>query len=681
MIQSIPRLTNNSIYDIMVNKIDVRTAILQVIQIKEMSSRNSSRMFKLAISDGEYYAPAILSSKLNEKIDSGDIQKNSIVLINEYYLIPSVNKDKLIIKGIEPFCLFSSLIGKPHLIFSNTEQSVQRNDDNNSFPSSQDAQNSQDTKIIFSPPLPNIQNKDETQITLMNNALTGRIQQLPQNEFSFDQPQQINYTPDQNQGSDQYSSLSQNSIIDQESTVDTNPELIHDLPSYYPNTYQNTSQRHACIGIDLLNPYICNWSILARVTLKGSMLNYTRDGKSSKLFNITMKDKTDSEIRGTFYNDQADIFYPIIEQDQVYQISGGLIREKNSRFNSTLHDYEICFNSTTTFVPMIDDHTIGKLTYRFKKLSTLPNISPKTTVDILGYVITVGPIQVLTSKYGDKTYEKRDIVICDDTNVKCDMTLWEDVARDFPSHGGFIVAFKDAKLSDFKGRTLSSSSTLIINPTWIDEAEKLQRWIFECISENGFDFDKMESISSGSEVTRSSFFLSQINDLDFSNNEKSEYGSSIVSISDIIVSKKIYYNACPNPECKFKGLSTSNDGSFFCSKCQKIIEKPAYRYMFSVKVKDFSGSTYMSLIGDDQIGAIITGMTAEELKERTDELDETEIRKLIQEKFFTELNVKYRIKSEEYNGNNQVKINIFSAQPLNYKEGALFFANEISKFS
>lgn len=678
MIQSIPNLTNGAIYDIMISKKKLQSVILQVIQIKEM--RSPIKKYKIALSDGDYYTSSILSSQLNAKIESGDLQTNSIVVLNDFHLMATLDKDILIIKNIDTICLFSSLIGNPSNIVSISSQTSQVIENNNSSNNSQGnnrsylfSQGQNDNIELHS--LQNSQNNNNNQTFNNNDNLPNKTQnELPVRPHNSSQQSQLtpNYNQETNENQEMNSKAYQNE--------NRNSELQQQRLQTFFNATQNTARRHAYIGIDILNQYIPYWTILARVVMKGTIFNYVgKDGKPGKVLNITLKDKTGSEIRGTFYNDQVTVFEPIIEQDKVYEITGGMIKEKNPRFNTTPHDYEISFNSTTKFTPMPDDHTIGKLEYRFKKLADLPNISPRSSVDIIGYVVSVGEIQQLLLK-DNRTANKRDIVLYDDSNVKCDMTIWDKEATDFPNEGGFIVAFKDAKISEFKGRSLSSSSTLIINPNF-PAAHVLQSWINQCISDPNFDFNKIATVSNGGEATRSFIYLSEINEFDLGTHEKPDYGSAFVTLSDIMLNRRLYYVACPNPECKFKGLIITDNQSFFCDRCQRIIENPAYRYMFTIKVQDFTGSTMMSFVGDDQVGALITGKTAEEWHNETCDLEETDIRQIIQEKFFTMLKVKCRIKSDNYNNRSYVKTNIITAQNLDFADGARFFANEINKYS
>lgn len=673
-----------------------QNSILQIIQIKEMTSKTASRKFRIALSDGDYYTSAILGSQLNPLIESNDLCQNTIIMLKEFTLTPTIDKQLLIAINVEPVMQYHSIIGNPNNVLSVSQQNSgigsqiirqqhqqhtemsnsnsrpipqEINNNSNSRQATQETNNSNNSnsRPVTQENVNQLANStiptEQSRIDSLNKP-TSSVNQIPYSQHidlisSSDQSQQIQPPP---------------------SNQDKNRESSQKVISNFFNATQNTARRHAYISIEMLNPYIISWTILARVVMKGTIFNYVgRDGRPGKLFSVTLKDRSDSEIRGTFFNDQVDINYPIIEQDKVYQVSGGLIKEKNPRFNSSPCDYEISFNSSTKFVPMPDDHSIGKLTYRFKKLADLPNIPPKTAVDIIGYVISVGEVQTINLK-DNKTTEKRDIVICDDSNVKCDMTLWDKDAKDFPNDGGFIVAFKDAKLSDFKGRTLSSPSNIIIRPTF-PEANEIQNWIIDSQSNDSFDFNKMVTVSNGGESTRSYIYLSQINDLELGTHEKPDYGIIFATLQDVMLNRKLYYAACPNPDCKYKGLTITNDQSYFCDRCQRIVESPVYRYMFSIKVQDFTGSTFMSFLGDDQIGSLFTGMTALEWHDETDALEENEVRQIVQQKFFMNLKLRCRIKTDQYGGKSSIKTNIFAAQSLDYAEGARFFANEINKYT
>ena len=652
---SIPLLDHHGIHEIMIRNNILPSPTFQIIDIKKFGS--AATKYKLTLSDGNYFTVAFLNQRLNHLIENDEIKNLTVIRILDYIVHPTHDRPLIVIQNLECIKHLDVKYGDPKdidVISSQLSQlsslpspkqspcgsiDTQGNNSANAQGSAQQYTNDRDENSILTPPLDDLSAPPT--------------------------PPRLNEVKNANR-------QQQNGIIQQ------------NLNQFFNQT-QNTVKRHCYIDICYLNPYINQWMILARVVMKGSVFNFNgRDKKPGKLLNITLKDKSGSEIRGTFFNELVDLYDPIIEQGKVYQITGniGMIREKNSKFNSTLHDYEISFNSSVKIQPMPDDSSIGNLTYRFVKLASLLNSHPKSSVDILAYVVKVSELTQISTPF--KQAEKREVILADDSNVKCNLTLWDNDARNFPNDCGFIVALKDAKLSDYKGRTLSSPSVITAHPNITDFPEVLdiQKWLdINKITPNevGY-FDKIESISDNMGKATNYIFLSQINELGLGSQEnKADFGTAYLVLSDIFVNRKLYYPACPNQECNYKGLIFNND-SYYCQKCQRVIEEPAYRYNFAVRMADFSGTATLNVLGDDRIGSLFTGVDAMDWHNQTDGLEESEIRQLVIPRFFTPVKVRCMMKTETYGGNSRIKINISSAKVIDFAEGAKFFANEIKKF-
>ncbi len=65
-----------------------------------------------------------------------------------------------------------------------------------------------------------------------------------------------------------------------------------------------------------------------------------------KLFSIDMLDES-GEIRGTFFNQQADKFFALIEAGKVYRIRGGALKPSNPKFNTLKNPFELSFSDAT----------------------------------------------------------------------------------------------------------------------------------------------------------------------------------------------------------------------------------------------------------------------------------------------------------------------------------------------
>lgn len=87
--------------------------------------------------------------------------------------------------------------------------------------------------------------------------------------------------------------------------------------------------------------------------------------------NIELMDKEGSQIQATFFNDAADKFDKIIQENRVYLFSGGSIKIANKKFTSIKNDYCLNFDNNTEVVEVKDDPTIKKQGFSFSHCSDI----------------------------------------------------------------------------------------------------------------------------------------------------------------------------------------------------------------------------------------------------------------------------------------------------------------------
>jgi replication factor A1 len=141
------------------------------------------------------------------------------------------------------------------------------------------------------------------------------------------------------------------------------------------------------VSIAALTPDIQNWTIQAKVDRKAQMSFWSNPQSEGNLFSVTLKDRSGTEIRGTFFKADADKWYPVLELDKVYTITGGRVKSANRRFTSVQNDYEITFESTTRFDEVVDDGLIGGRAYTFAdSLRDVQAMKEHTMVDVVAVV-------------------------------------------------------------------------------------------------------------------------------------------------------------------------------------------------------------------------------------------------------------------------------------------------------
>ena len=119
----------------------------------------------------------------------------------------------------------------------------------------------------------------------------------------------------------------------------------------------------------------------------------------------------------------AKRFYPILEEDKVYIVSGGKINMSNKRFTTIPNDYCISFNDSTKFDPAEEDSTIGNVGFTFKTISSLSDLQTRSSCDVIGIITDVMAVSSIKLKSGEEK-DKRTITIMDDTRASVDVTFW-----------------------------------------------------------------------------------------------------------------------------------------------------------------------------------------------------------------------------------------------------------------
>jgi replication factor A1 len=71
------------------------------------------------------------------------------------------------------------------------------------------------------------------------------------------------------------------------------------------------------LPIASLNPYSNKWTIKARVTNKSDIRRWSNAKGEGQLFSVDLLDADGGEIRGTFFKEMCEKWFPIIEVQKV----------------------------------------------------------------------------------------------------------------------------------------------------------------------------------------------------------------------------------------------------------------------------------------------------------------------------------------------------------------------------
>lgn len=308
------------------------------------------------------------------------------------------------------------------------------------------------------------------------------------------------------------------------------------------------------VPISAINPYSSKWTIKARITAKSDIRKWSNARGEGTLFSIDLLDSQGGEIRGTFFKEACEKFYPTLQEGRVYTFSGGTLKVVQNRQYSTLkNNYEITFNQNSEIIAVQDDSAIKSQVFNFVKIDAIAMVETNTTIDIIGVVRSATEVsEIVSNKQGGRTLLKRDLTLIDDSNSEIKLTLWgEKASQPFDWNSNPVAAFKSVRVGDYGGKSLSSSNstTILINPL-IPEGEALFKWKagFSGALPAGSSLTGGASQGGGLDSFDKRKTISAIRDEGLGlNQEKPDYVTLKGTVVYIKHDTEPFYSACPTP--------------------------------------------------------------------------------------------------------------------------------------
>lgn len=463
----------------------------------------------------------------------------------------------------------------------------------------------------------------------------------------------------------------------------TNPQQQAAPPQHMGNGEQDLS-RLPIFPIRSLNNYNNRWCIKARVTSKSDIKTYNNKNGGGTLFSCELIDESGTEIRATAFSETCDKLYPQLSVGNVYLISKGTIRLGNKRYTSIKHDYEIMFSAATIVQPCEDDGKIPKNHFEFVSIDQIKDLPKDTTLDVIGIITNVSPLQSVTSKANNNTFEKRTLTILDTSSYSIEVTFWgEKAVKEIPLN--VVVAIRGCRVSDFNGKSLGTvQSSVIEYAPDLPEASRLTSWyesqsgnvtVYPLSSSSGLGGGGGGSGSGGAHSTVL-YTIGAAREAQMGLSDDADY-FGVNALVSIIKHDRYSYLACLG--CKGK-VEPGYDGKYTCPKCHSTNDSCAERYVFNFVANDFTGSMWLS--GFDEAGKVIMGKEASEITALKSAGDGD---RLFDEAFmdathrwFT-FNVRGRL--EVYNEEKRPKYSVMSVKRLDFVEESKHLLQIINSYN
>lgn len=428
-----------------------------------------------------------------------------------------------------------------------------------------------------------------------------------------------------------------------------------------------------------LSPYHNRWAIKARIVNKSDIKKFANAKGEGKLFSATCIDAS-GEIRMTAFGEAVDRFFDMVQEGQVYYISNAQVKIAKRQFG-VRNEYEIHLEpSSLITLAQGGTESIPSIRYSFTPIAQIVNLEKDSNCDVIGVIREVGELGSITTKTTGKTLSKRDLTIGDTSGCSIRVTLWGTQAENFSAgYGNAIIAIKNARVGDYNGRTLSTSSTstITMDPD-IREAHELRGWF----DARGIHEDSrpltVSAVAGGAAVPRDDRkTIAQIRDEHLGSGEKPDYFSVLANITYIKSESTISYTACPEEGCNKKVTShSSGPNMWYCEKCQKVFDRCDHRYILSLQIGDHTGQTWVNAF--NETAEQLLGRPAEDMYYLRSS-DELQYQQIFKEAMFKQYVFRVRAKQENYQGELKLRCNILAALPVNAEEESRHLIEKLDK--
>ncbi|KAJ6229102.1 replication protein a 70 kda DNA-binding subunit a [Anaeramoeba flamelloides] len=227
--------------------------------------------------------------------------------------------------------------------------------------------------------------------------------------------------------------------------------------------------------------------VQARVTYKTKIKRFKGE-RNFRLFSAYLIDSDNTEIKITFFDEQADKYYDLLKREKTYFITNASVVSSKKAFSLLQNDYELKGYSSQMKIEPIAGDNIPYHNLIFTPLDqiTKKEFSELNYFDVIGIVTNVGKIQAVKTK--SYTTIKRNIQIKDQSGSSIQFVIWGERCVKFKikPQATNVVVLRNAILRKYKSWTylgIQSMTQIIINPNY-NIATILKKWWDDSVNGN-----------------------------------------------------------------------------------------------------------------------------------------------------------------------------------------------------
>lgn len=592
--------------------------VLQVLDVKQVASAGSvGTRIRLIVSDGKFWAQAMLGSSMNHLVEAGQLTQHTTIRVLEYQTSVIAQRKIIIVLRMEP-------MGNPNM------------------------------RIGTPAPAP-------ASVSMTAEGGSAAAPPAPAAPASAPAPRAPAPT------SSAYASAAARSTGPVQRPAEGGSMAGGGTAAFTP--------------ISALTPYNTKFTIKARVTAKGEVKTWSNARGTGKLFSVDLVDSAGSEIRGTFFQQAVDLFFDSIVVKGVYAISNGKLKPSNPKFSSLRNQYEVNFDEKTLVRALDEDHSIFQAVFTPVGIAALDEVEKDRSVDVIAVITSLGATTTINSKAGkeltkrdvtlaDHTAGSIMLTLWGDKTE----TPGLDAGVVIAVKGARVGDYNGRTLST------SMSSLIEVNPDH-PYAHEVRGWwqhagaagVTKILSSRGGGGGG----GSGGDGPITTIELRKTLS-DLKNNFGSGMPGSEEPIMHVKATithlryddpSKLWYAACPGQvDGRTCNKKLNHDTTTDVWSCERgcAVTQPNYRYIVSAQLTDATGTEYATLF--DVEAAMVLGKPASEMariaqdgagQEQPAEFIEVFLRAMNKEFLFT-----LKSKSESYKDEQRMKTTVVKAREL-----------------